>query len=221
MTKSKSGGRMSHIGWMLMLWLGLTVQGYAQKADLLLDKAAAAYEESNGIQATFVMQTRSDRQQAAESWEGTVDMRGDRFLLKTPDMITWYDGKTQWVYMERNEEVNVSTPTGEELQMTNPGMLLKLYKKGFTPTVTGESTTRAGKAAYEIELLPKRKSSIVKMTLQLEKLSGMPASIYVEAKNGMQMTVHITGIRVGLNQPDSLFVFNEADYPDAEVIDLR
>ncbi len=221
MTESKVWRRVARIGWILCLLVGLAVKGFAQKADQLLDNAAAAYEGSNGIKASLVMQTRNDRQQVAESWEGTVDMRGDKFLLKTPDMITWYDGKTQWVYMERNEEVNVSVPTGEELQMTNPAILLKQYKKDFTPTLKGESTTRRGKAAYEIELLPKRKSTLVKVTLQIEKQTEMPASIYVEAKNGTKMTIQISQIRTGLNQPDSLFVFNEADYPDAEVIDLR
>ena len=31
----------------------------------------------------------------------------------------------------RNEEVNVSTPSGDELQLTNPAVLLRQYKKGF------------------------------------------------------------------------------------------
>ena len=59
------------------------------------------------------MQTRSDVQKVSESLDGTVDIKGDKFVLKTPDMITWFDGTTQWSFVERNEEVNVSTPTGE------------------------------------------------------------------------------------------------------------
>ena len=136
-------------------------------------------------------------------------------------MTTWFDGTTQWSYVERNEEVNVSTPTGEELQFTNPALLLRMYKKGFTPKYIGESTASSGKSAYDIELTPKKKGDILKVELQIEKSSNFPAKIKVEAKNGISSTIHISNLKTGVNQPDDFFVFKESDYPDAEVIDLR
>ena len=136
-------------------------------------------------------------------------------------MTTWFDGTTQWSYVERNEEVNVSTPTGEELQFTNPALLLRMYKKGFTPQYIGESTASSGKSAYDIELTPKKKGDILKVELQIEKSSNFPAKIKVEAKNGISSTIHISNLKTGVNQPDDFFVFKESDYPDAEVIDLR
>lgn len=219
--RKKIGQVLFFVGMLLGLLFGTAATGGAQNAASLLDKAAGLYEDSNGMEARFAMHNRSDIQQVSESFEGTIAMKGDKFVLTTPDMITWFDGTTQWVYLERNEEVNVSHQTGDELQMTNPALLLRLYKKGFTPSLKGESTTTAGKAAYEIELLPKKKSDILKVNLQIEKLSGLPASISVESKNGMVTTIRISQVKMGLNQPDSFFVFNEADYPDAEVIDLR
>ena len=52
-------------------------------------------------------------------------------------------------------------------------------------------------------------------------LSGLPASIAVFSKNGISSTIRISKMKTGVNQPDSYFVFNEKDYPDAEIIDLR
>ena len=152
----------------LCFWTISGVRVLAQNATSILDKAASAYEDSNGLTAYFTMQTRSDVQKVSESFDGTVDIKGDKFVLKTPDMITWFDGTTQWSFVERNEEVNVSTPTGEELQA-----------------------------------------------------SGLPASIAVFSKNGISSTIRISKMKTGVNQPDSYFVFNEKDYPDAEIIDLR
>lgn len=183
-------------------------------------RPASAYEDSNGLTAYFTMQTRSDVQKVSESFDGTVDIKGDKFVLKTPDMITWFDGTTQWSFVERNEEVNVSTPTGEELQATNPALLLRSYKKGFTAKYKGESTASNGKSAYDIELIPKKKSDIIRMELQIEKFSGLPASIAVFSKNGISSTIRISKMETGVNQPDSYFVFNEKDYPVAEIIDL-
>ena len=206
---------------LLCLVLGFNLEGGAQNATSILDKAASAYEGSNGLKAYFTMQTRSDVQKVSESFDGTIDIKGDKFVLKTPDMITWFDGTTQWSYVERNEEVNVSTPTGEELQTTNPALLLRSYKKGFSATLKGESTAPNGKAAYDIELTPKKKSDIIRVELQIEKFSGLPASIAVFAKNGLSNTIRIGKMETGVNQPDSFFVFNEKDYPDAEIVDLR
>ena len=197
----------------LCFWTISGVRVLAQNATSILDKAASAYEDSNGLTAYFTMQTRSDVQKVSESF--------DEFVLKTHDMITWFDGTTQWSFVERNEEVNVSTPTGEELQATNPALLLRSYEKGFTAKYKGESTAPSGKAAHDIELVPKKKSDIVRVELQIEKFSGLPASIAVFSKNGISSTIRISKMKTGVNQPDSYFVFNQKDYPDAEIIDLR
>ena len=214
------GMRKNSLSLLVLFLLGITTV-VAQNATSILDKAATAYENSNGLTARFVIQTHSEVQKVSESFEGTIDMKGDKFVLKTPDMITWFDGTTQWSYVERNEEVNVSTPTGEELQMTNPALLLRSYKKGFTPEYKGESTAPNGKAAYDVELTPKKKGDITQVTLQIEKFSGLPAAISVIAKNGISTTIRLSKVETGINQPDSYFVFNAKDYPDAEIVDLR
>ncbi|MDH6357170.1 LolA-like putative outer membrane lipoprotein chaperone [Parabacteroides sp. PF5-9] len=201
--------------------LFLPLGAVAQRATDILDKAATVYEQSGGISVRFALHTRSEMQQFAESFEGIMQMRGDKFTLETPDASIWYDGKTQWVYMERNEEVNVSEPTGEELETTNPAILLNAYKKGYNASLKGESTAVSGKAAYDIELTPKKKGDILKVTLQIEKTTHLPARITMESKNKLFTTIQINELKTGINQPDAAFSFDQTKYPDAEVIDLR
>jgi outer membrane lipoprotein-sorting protein len=193
----------------------------AQNAIAILDKAAAAYNTSNGLSATFAIRAYSEQQNIAESFEGKINMKGDKFTLQTPNILTWYNGSTQWVYITQAEEVNISTPTGDELQLTNPSILLNSYKKGFTAVFKGESTAPNGKAAYDVTLTPKKKSDVTKIELQIEKYSSLPACIVIQMKNGLSNTIVISDIKTGINQPDSFFLFNEAAYPDAEIIDLR
>lgn len=212
---------IAFISLIMCLLFGIRLGARAQNAGSILDKAASTYESSNGLTAFFSMNSRSDVQKISESFEGTINMRGDKFVLKTPDMITWFDGKTQWTYMDHSDEVNISTPTGDELQMTNPALLLNSYKKGFTPAYIGESTAPSGKAAYNVELTPKKKGDILKVELQIEKFSNLPASITITAKNGISNTIRISKIKTGVNQLDNFFVFNKKDYPDAEIVDLR
>lgn len=210
--------------WMVIvvqiLFLGYTAAN-AQDPAGILDKAANAYEHAQGVKAAFTMHTRSPQQGYAESLEGTIDMKGDKFTLKTPDMQVWYDGKTMWTYIDRTDEVNVTTPTGEELQFTNPAVLLGSYADSFTPVYKGESTSANSRAAYDIELTPKKKGDILNVEIQVEKMSGLPVKITVLMKNEVSSTIHIGRLQTGVNQPDAYFVFNKADFPGVEVVDLR
>ena len=150
--------------WRYVALVGLSLsvlfgQGvWAQDAKKILDEAAAVYENSNGLSAKFTINNFSKAQNIGESFEGTIQMRGDKFVLMTPDVSTWFDGHTQWAYVARSEEVNVTTPSGDDLKMTNPMLLLNGYQKGFVPEFKGESTAPNGKSVYDIELKPKVKS---------------------------------------------------------------
>ena len=212
----------TYFSWIFcLILLSIAGNGQAQEAQAILDQAAQAYEQSNGIKANFAIHSVVPQQNISESFEGVINMKGDKFKLETPDMITWYNGETQWVYLMRNEEVNVSTPSGDELQLTNPVVLLRQYKKGFAVQYKGRSTTRQAKSAYDITLTPKKKSDIQQVDLQIEKVSHIPAAITITDKNGATVSIHISKWETGKNQADSFFSFNESDYPDAEVIDLR
>lgn len=72
---------IAFVGLFLCFLLGLGVGAHAQNANDILGKAAAAYENSNGISASFTMFTRSAGQNAGESFEGTIQMKGDKFTL--------------------------------------------------------------------------------------------------------------------------------------------
>ena len=170
----------------------------------------------------FNLQIRSKANQKAEVIEGSIQMKGDKFTLKTPQSYTWYDGATQWVYMEQTEEVNVSKPEGDELQFTNPVVLLNTYKKGFTAKYKGESTNQSGKKVFDITLVPKnRKSNISKIDLRIDKITNFPASITVTNKNGVSNTILISKLVTGVNQSASVFVFDQRKFQNAEIIDLR
>lgn len=203
----------------ILAFLSICVGLSAQNATDILDRAAKFYTGSDGVKTVFSMHTRA--QQGSEGFEGEILIKGDKFVLKTPDMFIWFDGKTQWAYLVRSEEVNVTTPGKDDFQFINPAILLNNYKKGFDVLLQGESTATNGKTAYDILLTPKKKNDITEVLLQIEKNTGQPASIRSTSKDGSVFTVRIQKIQTGLNYLDSDFVFNPADFPNAEVIDLR
>lgn len=207
--------------WLAGIASSLSAQTNIEKANALLDKAASLYEASHGISAQFTTIISSSQQQASEKIVGIIDMKGEKFKLITPDMHTFFDGTTQWTYMANTEEVNVTTPSDDELLLINPSLLLRNYKNGFTAVYQGKSTGRDGKAVSLVDLTPHKKEEIEKITLQIAENTSLPSSIIVSSRGGVTTSVYITALKKEMNQPDSFFVFKKADYPNAEIIDLR
>ena len=194
---------------------------YAQKAENILEKALAAYENSNGIHALFAVNIRVDKQAGSESFEATIDMKGDKFCLVTPDIHTWCDGKTLWTYLVRANEVNITHPSDEDVQTLNPVMLLRRYKKDYKPAYIGESTSDLGKPANDIKLVAKNNIDIETVELQIDRVTSLPVRISVAMKHGINSTVRISKMQTAVNQPESVFVFNAANYPGVLEVDLR
>ena len=195
--------------------------GIAQSADAgaIIEKASRIYKEWGGMEIKFAANIRSEKNGVSESFEGSIVMKNDKFVLKTPDMLIWFDGKTQWTYILRSEEVNLSTPTSDELRYLNPMLILQDPNKDFKVTYIGESTSANAKSAHDVMLTPKKKDDIEKMEIQIEKNTSLPVKLVVTMRYDIRSTVTIKEINAS-NPPDETFTFPEAEYPGIEIIEL-
>jgi outer membrane lipoprotein-sorting protein len=187
----------------------------------LLDKSSETFARAGCVSASFTLHIKNAAMKAAEGFDGSILMKGDRFFLSTPEADSWFDGKTQWVYLKNSMEVNVSEPTPQELQMMTPSILFSLYKKDFNCKYTGERTDVKGRPVHELELIPRKKTEVTKLIVQIDRKDCLPASVSIIYKNGINNMIHINKYLTGQNCPDSVFVFDRKKYPEAEVIDLR
>jgi outer membrane lipoprotein-sorting protein len=211
--------------WILFIIISLlTINiSYSQKVDAasVLDKTVQQYNNfASGMEIIFASNIRSVKNNVSESFEGTLLIKGEKLVLTTPDVRSWFDGTTLWTYLPRTREVNVSNPGGSELQSVNPLLFLQNYKKDFTVSYTGESTSHNNKTAYDIVMIPKKKDDMEKIELQIEKSSSLPVKIVVMMKNDIRNNIIINKI-TQRNITDGNFVFPENEYPDAEIVDLR
>ncbi len=189
----------------VMLLCSLSV--YAQKeqrAKEKLDKTSSGLSHDSGIKATFLLKNYRQKELSGQT-EGSISLKGKCFILKTNGITTWFNGKTQWTYVEENEEINISNPTEEELQSINPYSFINLYKKGFNYALQGESSHK-GKAVYKILLTPEDKTQdITQITLQIEQKSYQPVTIQVKSKKGEEMNVEVLSYSSKQNLPDSSY----------------
>lgn len=214
---------MKKINLYLLLFLLATLSAYAQadrQARDVLDKTSAVFKQAGGIKAVFNIRNTNKNGGNAGSGKGIIHLKGERFFLDTEGTLTWFDGKTQWSYLTSSEEVNISTPTPEELQSINPYALLDMYRNGYNYKYGG-SKTKDGKQGYEVVLTPiNKKQEIRSITLFVSK-NYQPLSIVIEQKDKVRSEITVTSYQASLSLPDDTFRFDRTKYPEAEMIDLR
>ena len=109
----------------LLLLFAVPMSAQQPDAKNILERTAEAFRKAGGVKLAFTV----NEQQG--SYAGVLYLEGEKFVVETEGMKTWFDGHTQWSYVASADEVNVSEPTQEELQTLNPYAWLSLYKQGY------------------------------------------------------------------------------------------
>ncbi len=202
---------------LLCTWQPTAAQKSTQ-ARLVLDTTAKTLRTQGDYKVEFTLTTSTNGVEQGRT-KGTMLIKGKQFRLTTPQMITWFDGTTQWTYLKDNEEVNVSHPTKEELNTMNPYAFIDLYKSGYNYSL--RSGTLHGKQVKTITLTAESaEEKLQEILLDIDPATHFPLSINLrESKDWVRISVQKMEDKQRLS--DKLFRFNPKDYPQAEVIDLR
>lgn len=198
-------------------------QAYPQdKAIGILEKAGETYEKAGGVSASFLIDVLEQGGVKNSSMEGNIQLKGSKFKLMVPDeLITWFDGKNQWLYLINTQEVNLSTPSEEELLTINPINVFQWYKFGYNSRLIGEKKYK-NSTVWHIELKPQDTSSDTQnISIYFDKTSYQPMYIHINRKDGSGSKIYISNYKTNQGYQDNLFMFPQKDYPTAEVIDLR
>ena len=199
--------------WMLFL----TIPTVAQQPDArdILDRAADAFRKEGGVKITFSVRAPEG------NTNGSIRLQGDKFLLETEGVTTWFDGRTQWSYLASSDEVNVSEPTPEELQSINPYSWLSLYKQDYKLKVAKTGNVSDDTAYKVVMNATKRSQDIQCIILYIEKGSFRPLKLSMVQRGSKDAAVvFITSYPTGKNYDDSLYVFHRKAYPRADSVDL-
>lgn len=178
----------------------------ANTARQTLDKAAAKVNLSKGVIISFTMSGGSIGTQS-----GSMAIKGNKFNARTKSAIIWFDGKTQWLYNKKSQEVNISTPKNAQLASMNPYFFLTIYKKGYE---LSQTTTANG---YNVRVYG-GKAGIKEMYIQTDRQYNIKK---IKLKQGGQWLSITINDLTHKSISDSAFRFNTMEYPKAEVIDLR
>jgi outer membrane lipoprotein-sorting protein len=179
----------------------------AQTPKTVLDRTATVISNPGGITATFKMTG------GMGNASGTIAVKGKKFQACSPVATIWFNGKTMWTYMKKNDEVNVTNPSDAELQKINPYNFINLYKKGYDMNMSSAGST------HTVHLTAQSSQKIQEMFITVDKKSFHPTQ--VKMLQGRRWTTFEISELKTTTLNDSMFTFNSKDFPSAEVIDLR
>ncbi len=123
------------------------------EAKAILDKAAQEIQKSTGSKSEFSLQISNSQTKETQTLNATLYLKGNKFKFLLPNTEMYYDGKTQWVYMPDANEVNISEPSKEELEMVNPTAILSSYTKGYKLNKEDDNIVDS-KGVYVINIYP-------------------------------------------------------------------
>lgn len=212
--KNYNSGEMKKT-YIFLSILILSVVGMSAQTTLtpsqILAKAVGVVSGSKGVSATFTLSG------SGYAGRGEIKTLGSKFSVKLPDVEVWYNGKNLYTYNKRAGETTLINPTAEELAETNPLAYISGAQKNYN--VTFSTVKKAGK--YVLELTPKTKGVVKRITLTLNKSTYSPEKIVMEPTSGSPLTAEISAVKTGVALGAAEFEYPKAKYPKVEIVDLR
>jgi outer membrane lipoprotein-sorting protein len=190
----------------------LAIVVMAQTPQAMLDKCVAAINTGGGVTASYSVTT------AQGTSSGSLSMQGSKFRIISPEAKCWYDGKTQWSWSPVTSEVNITSPTTDELQLTNPIAAVQHFKANFNMKRAKAKTAKT----YVIKLTPKKKKDNIKtLWLYFDENTSLLRTARFEMSDKSVYTIKITNYK-HKSLPASTFTFDKSQVPaGTQVVDLR
>lgn len=184
----------------------------AQSPRQMLDNAVAAIKNAGCVTASYSMKGN----QGASN--GNITMSGTKFFLSSNDVKCWYDGSTMWTYSTMTDEVNITTPTTADMQMSNPYAAAQDFQRNYNMWKAAGQIP----GCYAIMLRPKTKTQVRQVYLYIDIKTSLLRNVHVKMADGSYYTITLTNYKTNQNVSPSTFTFNKSMVPaGTEVVDLR
>ena len=148
--------------------------------------------------------------------QGSIIMAGAKFAMTTPVLSVWYDGNDQWTMLESTGEVNITTPTRDELMQCNPFSVINNYHGHYTARRLADSNGRR-----RVELTPVEAGTGLDKVVVFVGADGWPAAVHLVFDDGRSVAAAVDHITATAAKPMTAFRFNAALHPAISIVDLR
>ncbi|MGI5974662.1 MAG: LolA-like putative outer membrane lipoprotein chaperone [Paludibacter sp.] len=174
--------------------------------------------QSRGISAKFTIKSFEGKDLISQEVSGDVVVKGNQFYFDSEELSLWFNGTTQWVYFKKTREVNISTPTADELAQTNPMMVVSGYLSRFNSRLINQADVHY----HTIEMLPKNEQEkFEKLIVKFHKKDKMLQSIRLQGKTPVTYEIIITNYQKDASVHAKMFIFDASKFEGVILNDLR
>jgi len=197
---------------------------YAQNSDpaakKILDQASAKIKSYKSILATFTLQVQDAQGASQGTKKGTLNMKGNKYVVLITGQEIYCDGKTIWTYDKSANEVTITKVDPSSNTLSPQKLFTNFYDKDFLYKMNGEQKMGT-KTVVEIEMTPIDKTqNFHKVYLYVDKKSNLVTSGKMLDKSGNRYIYTINSLNGKANLTDANFIFDKSKHPGVEEVNL-
>lgn len=192
---------------------------FVEKSDpdavALLKKVKEKYSRYDGIKLDYTLEMSYGEEKEVQ--KGSLIQKGNQYHIINNENLIINDGKTVWMYIKQQHEVQINDYIPEEDVEFSPQEIFSLGENDdYVYVITGQDSR-----GYRVELKPRdRESEIRKVRVLINPKTLTISSVNVFSVDGTRMSFTIDNLQ-NIKPSASDFTFNKAKYPGVKEIDLR
>jgi outer membrane lipoprotein-sorting protein len=201
------------------------------QAKAILNQVSQKYKSYDAIKTDFTFTLDNQQAGVKETQSGTLISKAKAGKYKVTlytsaatkdvDKEIISDGKSQWTYLKKDKEVQVSEAAKGGDGINNPSQIFTIYERGYKYLYTGEQKL-GGKVYQAIDLTPENaKQNIFKVRLLIDKVKKQIYSAQLFDKNGNKYNYTVSSFTPNAQVADNVFAWDAKAHPGVELVDLR
>jgi outer membrane lipoprotein-sorting protein len=200
--------------------IGCFAQGSDPAAKKILDQASAKIKSYKSIQAVFTLQVQDAQGSTQGTKKGTINMKGNKYVVLITGQEIFCDGKTMWTYDKSANEVTITKVDPSSNTVSPQKLFTDFYDKDFLYKLNGEQKMGT-KTVVEIEMTPIDKTqNFHKVYLYVDKKSNLVTSGKMLDKSGNRYIYTVNSLNGAANLSDASFIFDKSKHPGVEEVNL-
>jgi outer membrane lipoprotein carrier protein len=213
------------ISLMIILFLSastvhMSAQSRDKQASEILNEVTAKTLAYETISLDFSYRMENADANINEVTEGTALLSGDKYRLEIAGQTIISNGETIWTVLPDAEEVQINdAASGDEI--FTPTKMLTNYNMDYKSKLIPRFTSIHGKNVHALELTPNERKSFEKVNLYIDSDLMQLFVIEVFDQNGSKYTYKITRFDTDIEPDKTKFEFDEDEFPEYYLIDMR
>ena len=189
--------------------------GQDEKAEKILKDLSANTKSYSYMDVDFDFNFINTSQDINESQKGNIKINQNKFRLDLNQQLIISDDSIQWIYLKESNELQIMEYDSQD-EMISPNKLFTIYENGYKSQYIELKENN-----HIIDLFPIESNEFKNIQLHIDQDKIQLKKIILFDKNGGSFSYLITKFISNKEIDENAFRFNEANYPDLEIIDLR